>query len=416
MQLRVVTNRVETSTMAARVSKINDRTTHIAIVGGGLAGGLIALALRWRRPELTVTLIEAGDTLGGNHRWSWFDSDLDEAGRALMAPFATNMWYGYDVRFPAYDRTLKSTYRSLASNEFDALLRRELGRDTIHTSCAVSSLDRTGVELQDGTRIDAQTVIDCRGPEGSAHLTGGWQVFMGRHLRTDRPHGIERPCIMDANVDQHGSCRFVYTLPLAPNEVFIEDTYYDDTPSVDRDAFGARIDAYCREHGYAGETIGTETGILPVITGGDFAAFQRDAAIPGVATAGARGGFVHPLTSYTLPFAVQTAIAIADDPDPLDDLAAKLQRRAQDHWRNTAFYRLLGSMMFGAAEPEERYRVFQHTYRLDDKLIERFYAGQLTMSDKARLLIGRPPVPITGAMTALATKRAPLLAQQEKIG
>ena len=113
---------------------------------------------------------------------------------------------------------------------------------------------------------------------------------------------------------------------------------------------------------------------------------------------------------------MRTAIAIADDPSPPEGLAERLAIRARDHWRDTAFYRLLGSMMFGAAQPEQRYRVFQHTYRLDELLIERFYAGRLTMADKARLLIGRPPVPITGAITALATKRAPLLAQQETIG
>ncbi|MGB3740335.1 MAG: lycopene beta-cyclase CrtY, partial [Pontixanthobacter sp.] len=237
-----------------------------------------------------------------------------------------------------------------------------------------------------------------------------------RHIRTDTPHGIERPTIMDAAVEQHGSCRFVYTLPLAANELFIEDTYYDDTPAVDRLALSARIDACCTRLGIAGETIGTETGILPVITGGDFAAFQRDTSLPGVAAAGARGGFVHPLTSYTLPFAVRTALAVAEYADPLNGLADRLAQAAQTHWRDTAFYRLLGSMMFGAAKPEERYRVFQHTYRLDERLIERFYAGRLTTTDKARLLIGRPPVPITGAIAALATKRAPLLAQQETIG
>ena len=43
----------------------------IAIAGGGLAGGLIALALHRARPELAVVLIESGAEPGGNHRWSW---------------------------------------------------------------------------------------------------------------------------------------------------------------------------------------------------------------------------------------------------------------------------------------------------------------------------------------------------------
>ena len=102
--------------------------TEIAIVGGGLAGGLIALALRRARPELSVHLYEAGPMLGGNHRWSWFDSDLDDAGTALLAPFRKVRWQGYDVQFPAHRRTLGGQYNSLASSDFDAALRRELGR------------------------------------------------------------------------------------------------------------------------------------------------------------------------------------------------------------------------------------------------------------------------------------------------
>ncbi len=66
----------------------------------GLAGGLIALALRRARPELSVVLIEQDEVLGGNHRWSWFATDLPDGGEALLAPFRKTEWAGYDVRFP----------------------------------------------------------------------------------------------------------------------------------------------------------------------------------------------------------------------------------------------------------------------------------------------------------------------------
>ena len=412
--------------MTGRAAQTGDTNTQIAndiaIVGGGLAGGLIALALRRERPDLSVTLVETGDALGGNHRWSWFDSDLDAAGQALLAPFPTAQWRGYDVHFPAYDRQLHSTYRSLASQDFDATLRRELGQATIHTGRSAAALNARGVMLENGIRITARTVLDCRGPEGSEHLTGGWQIFMGRHLRTDKPHGLNRPIIMDVTVDQHGiagggAYRFVYTLPLSGDELFVEDTYYADEPVLDRAVLSDRIDRYCQAKGFLGETLGTETGILPVITGGNFAAFQAQSRAEGVACAGARGGFVHPLTSYTLPFAVRTAQTITDNADlPGPALATLLEARAARHWRDTAFYRLLGSMLFGAAEPAERYRVFERFYRLPQGLVERFYAGQSGLGDKARILIGKPPVPIGRAISALTGTGAPLMAQQEKIG
>lgn len=400
---------------------MSGRDCDIAIVGGGLSGGLIALALAMHRPELSTRLVEAGPQLGGNHRWSWFASDLSPEGQALMAGFRKTEWDdGYHVRFPTYRRHLKTPYRSLASTDFAARLQRELPGDAMLTEREVASLDTQGVDLADGTRITARTVIDCRGFAPSTDLQGGWQVFMGRHLRTPQPHGVARPIIMDANVDQlaphgngpngnEGAYRFVYVLPLGAHDLFIEDTYYANGPQLDRSALSARIDQYQQQMGWSGELLGFETGVLPVITGGNFRAYQQSQRVEGVAIAGARGGFVHPLTSYTLPIAVDVALAIAEDADlPGEQLAAKLEARARKHWSATGYYRLLGTMLFGAAKPAQRYRVFERFYRLSPRLIERFYAGRSSLAQKLRVLVGRPPVPITRAIAALMTPSPPL--------
>jgi len=376
------------------------RDCDIAIVGGGLAGGLIALALAQRRPEIVVRVLESGAAPGGNHRWSWFDSDLSLQGRALLGEFATTHWdTGYDVRFPGFARSLRTPYRSLASADFAAGLERLLPAGTIRCGARVAGLDRDGVTLEGGERIAAGAVIDCRGFAPTPHLAGGWQVFMGRHLRTAAPHGVERPVIMDTCVEQLGGYRFVYVLPLAADEVFVEDTYYQDTPLLDRAALSARLDAYCRDRGWDGAVLGSETGVLPVVTGGDFAALQSAQRIEGVGVAGARGGFGHPLTSYTLPFAVETALAVAANAElPGPRMAAMLEERARRHWSATRFYRRLGAMLFGAP-PGQRVRVFARFYRLEESLIERFYAGRSTLADRARILCGRPPVPL-GALLA----------------
>ena len=388
---------------------MNGRRVEIAIVGGGLAGGLIALALHRRHPAMTIALIERDQVLGGNHRWSWFASDLDADGAALMAGFRKSEWQGYEVRFPAYRRRLRAEYRSLASEDFDAALRRELPADALVTGTEVVALDGEGVAFADGSRLSARAVIDCRTFIPSRHLSGGWQVFMGRHLRTPEPHGLDAPVIMDAALDQHGAYRFVYTLPLGVDELFVEDTYYADSPELDRSALSGRIDAYCRAQGWDGQILGGETGVLPVITAGDFAAFRADNAIEGVAMAGARGGFVHPLTSYTLPIAVANALAIAQEAElPGVHLAAFVDNRARHHWAQTRFYRMLGRMLFDAAEPDRRYRIFERFYRLPQPLIERFYAARSTMADRIRILSGKPPVSVVRAVSAIVGNGTPL--------
>lgn len=402
---------------------MNGRMTDVAIVGGGLAGGLIALAIHRAHPDWRLQLIERDGVLGGNHRWSWFSSDLSPAGEALLEPFRQVHWdKGYDVTFPRLRRTLDAGYRSLASEDFDHALQRLLPPEAIRLNTAVAALDAEGVTLESGERIPARAVIDCRSFQPSAHLLGGWQVFMGRHIRLPDPHGLERPVIMDATVTQSAPAgngaayRFVYVLPLAAAEVFIEDTYYADDPALDRSQLSGRLDRYAARHGWAdGVPMGHETGVLPVITGGDFEAYLASIRIPGVAMAGARGGFTHPLTSYTVPIAVENALAIAARGDLAGpQLAAFVENRARAHWRKTAIYRALGRMLFKAAEPERRVDIFQRFYGLPERLIERFYSCHSTLADKARILIGKPPVPIRRALRALASKGNPLILEKHR--
>lgn len=383
----------------------------IAIAGGGLAGGLIALAVHRAQPALSVALVEAGKCYGGNHRWSWFEGDLEREAQALLACFAHKAWTGgHGVRFPGFSRHLAADYRSLASRDFDRALRRLLPQQAIHAGRRVTALDATGVIVEDGERIAARAVIDCRDFAPSAHLSGGWQVFVGQALRTPAPHGLAAPVIMDADLAQHGAYRFVYALPLSATEIFLEDTYYADSPVLDRAALSGRIAAYAEARGWGGEVIDEEAGVLPVITGGDAAAHRALFATPGVALAGARGLFTHPLTSYTLPFAAETALAIARAATQSGtELAAMLDHRAAAHWRQTRFYRDLGRMLFQAAEPERRWRIFRRFYGLPEGLIGRFYAGRSSGLDKIRILAGKPPVPVRRAITALLGKGAPLV-------
>lgn len=45
--------------------------------------------------------------------------------------------------------------------------------------------------------------------------------------------------------------------------------------------------------------------------------------------------------------------------------------------------------------------MLERFYRLSPGLIQRFYAARLTKWDKARILIGKPPVPISAAIKCI---------------
>ena len=381
---------------------MSTRPCDIAILGGGLAGGLIALALARHRPDLSLLLVEQDAHFGGNHVWSFFGSDVGKAGRDLLAGAVEAAWSGYEVRFPAFERTLGTSYYAMTSDRFDACLRAALPASAILTGARVLAADARSATLGDGTQIAARAVIDARGIRNLGHLTGGWQKFLGQRLKLSVPHGVERPIIMDATVEQLDGYRFVYVLPFAEDEVFIEDTYYSDSATIDQEALSQRIADYARRRGWTiAGLVSEEQGVLPVVSGGDFDAFWRSTG-KDMARAGARAGLFHAVTSYSVPEAVRFALAVLRRADCSGEELAKFSEEyARKHWKRSHYLRQLTAMLFGAAAPVDRYKVLQRFYRLDETLVERFYAGRSTAFDKIRILSGKPPVPVLAAMRVL---------------
>jgi lycopene beta-cyclase len=378
----------------------------LAIVGGGLAGGLIALAVARQRPELKIVLVEQEQHFGGNHIWSFFASDIAPEHRWLTAPLVTYGWSGYDVHFPSHSRQLDNIYYTIESERLDWLLRHNLPASSLLTGRTVKAVSPRLVVLDGAQRINAGGVIDARGVAEHHHLDCGWQKFTGQLLQLHEPHDMKRPIVMDATVEQYDGYRFVYVLPFGMDKLFVEDTYYSDTPDLDKKAMAQRIADYAKAAGWqVDRVIREETGVLPVVMGGDLENYWASGS-GRTAKAGARGAFFHPVTSYSLPDAVRNAIYISELPDfDGDRLNMLMRQRAQAHWKDGNFFRILNRMLFRAAEPGERYKILERFYRLKPGLIERFYAGQSTAGDKARILSGKPPVPVGKALKAIRTRK-----------
>jgi lycopene beta-cyclase len=374
----------------------------VLIAGGGLAAGLLALAIRQRRPGVRVTIVERGEALGGNHLWSFFESDVAPADMPLVAPLVAQRWAGYDVAFPAYRRTIGMPYHTIESERLDAALRTALPPEQIVAGVPVRALDRGTAFLADGRALRAEAVIDARGFTNGAGLALGWQKFVGQMLRLERPHGLDRPVIMDATVDQAEGYRFVYLLPFGPDRLFVEDTYYALDSAIDRDAVAARIADYVAARGWRIAGIEREEqAALPIAMGGDFEALWREGA-QGIGKLGMASGLFQPMTGYSLPDAVRSASLVAGLPQlTTQAVHDALRAHAEKAWKQRGYYRLLARLLFHAAQPAERYRMLQRFYRLDSRRIARFYAARSTRTDKLRILCGRPPVPILAAVRVI---------------
>lgn len=377
----------------------------LIVVGGGLASCLTAWRLAQQSSGLRMLILESGNTLGGNHTWSYFPTDLTKVQSAWIEPLISLRWSSYDVRFPGFVRRLNTGYCSTDSERFHAVMTEVLD-NRFRLGAEAAEVTPSSVRLRSGETLTAHCVIDGRGPQQTPHLQLGFQKFTGQVLQLKNDHGLNGPIIMDATVPQQGDYRFVYTLPLSERQVLVEDTRYSNHPARDPLADAGAIADYALQQGWRVDgVVREEHGALPITLGGDIDAFCAEGA--GVPRIGLRAALFHATTGYSFAEAVRTADAIAAHGiTDSTSLYRFLTKRTRDHWRAQGYWRLLNRMLFIAAQPDKRRDVMGRFYRLREPLIERFYAGRSTWFDKARILTGKPPVAIGPALRCLSERSA----------
>jgi lycopene beta-cyclase len=359
------------------------------LVGGGLQNALIALALLERRPGARLTLIEREPQLGGNHTWCFHAGDVPEEARPWIDRLVVRRWPCHEVRFPRYRRELEQEYCALTSTRLHEVvserIRCSAGARIVRG--AVRAIAPGSVTLEDGTCRRAQLVIDARGPlSAPGPPARAVQKFLGLELQLAEASAPEVPVLMDATVEQLDGFRFLYLLPLAPDRVLLEDTYYSENARLEPALLRGRILDYARQAGLAVRaTLREESGVLPLPTRSALPCAAR-----GLIQAGYAGGLFHPTTGYSLPIAVRFALYLART-SPSEAAGQLHADWLEQHARQVRYAVLLNRLLFDAFAPEQRRHVLERFYRLPEPTIRRFYALQTTRLDRGRILCGSPP-------------------------
>lgn len=366
----------------------------LILVGGGLQNGLIALSALHAAPSCRIALIEADARLGGNHTWCVHARDVSELARAWFEPLIVQRWPGYDVQFPGFERTLDSPYAVLDSERFASVLSERFARAeqcTLRLGCSASRIEAQWVELTSGERLHGRVVVDARGPDPTAYAgLCGYQKFVGLELQFAQPHGLVRPLLMDARCAQLDGFRFFYLLPLAADRLLIEETRFSCTSALDDSAARAAIYRYAERFGAIERCLREERGVLPMPWSMAALPRPRRGAAAAALVAGYRGGFFHPATGYSLPAALRVAELLGEQLAQASFDGA-WQRFLRQHRAQAGYALQLNRLLFSAFAETDMWGVLARFYHLPEALIERFYAMDSSLSDRARILIGRPP-------------------------
>ena len=378
-------------------------TIDLAIVGGGLAGGLTALIFAHRYPDKTVRLVDAKASLGGVRTWSFHESDISSEAFQIIKPMITKSWTETAVHFPRLERKLSGAYHTIRSEDFDRVLKEKFKGESLRLGVKATKVTDAVVVLDNGDYFDARCVLDARGiDELPSHDSNGFQKFIGYDIELEEPHGLTAPMIMDATCPQLDGFRFFYLLPMTETKLLVEETFYSDTPELNSERISRSARAYVERRGWKIKAIEREErGVLPIpLTSESIKASVTGDPLP----IGTRGGYFHATTGYSLPDAVRVAELIVKIPQnpKTPDLTTTVARdrlmRLRRPWLSRQrFYRVLNRMIFQAAEPALRYTMLQKFYELPQDTIERFYGGRTSWTDRLRIMSGRSPVPLARA-------------------
>ena len=392
---------------------MSENSADLIIVGAGLAGLMTAWRCLDLHPELSILVIETSDKIAGDHTWSFNRSDIIEPLQDWIKPFIAYQWDKYDVKFPMRERQLDIPYCTGNSETLRRCVQPhiESGRLSLMLKTQARGLTASTVTLPDGTKLKAKCVLDARGFKANDKKVLGYQKFVGRTIKTKEPHGLIHPIIMDATVEQLGGYRFVYCLPFTDTEILVEDTYYTDGFELSENEVAARVDDYINTKGWGEhELLRQEKGVLPITLAVD--ASYGENVTEGEnkpVQLGMTGGYYHAVTGYSLPEAVKSAAIVSDmiakhRPDYAEAILHEMIYHKRDHYREERFMRLLNRMLFRASKPENRYQVLERFYGLNEGLIARFYRNCLSKKDKLRILIGKPPIPVSKALYNFSEK------------
>ncbi len=368
------------------------------LVGGGLQNGLIALAILERDPAAKLLLIERDATLGGNHTWSFHRDSIPEATQrsSWFPELVEHEWPSYRVRFDGLERVVHHPYITCSSERFATVVLDHLGRAPNARGLLGAEVTDVGaheVRLVEDGRASLETaalVIDARGPRDGFAGRAGFQKFVGLEVELEPTDGgpldVTTCDLMDTTVPQDGGFRFFYVLPFSKTRALIEDTRFTNSDHLDEAALEREVLAYIARRGWrVREVIRKERGVLPM-------PWRAAGPIPRTAplVAGYRGGWFHPATGYSVPIALRLALFVASQrPDTLFGHA--FDRLAAEQEQQSRFAFLLNELLFDAADPDSRWKVFRHFYELPDELVLRFYSLTLSPSDKRKMFLRRPP-------------------------
>jgi lycopene beta-cyclase len=367
----------------------------IAIVGAGLSGLSLALALKARKEfDGEVHLFEPREQYQHDRHWALWHVDAHRYDHLPMVSFrhvevrANKATYVVDSDSMPYcvlnsDQVYDFASTSLAD---DLRFYLHMGTSVIDIAAGYGHLE-LGMTWEGNGKFDL--VFDSR-ILSAPHPEAFRQWFIGAEVAITAAEKLPAPCLMDFCLDSQGPIGFFYVLPLDKNRVLVQLTYFlapgEQPPE---NALALWKDYVSGTLGLNAESIlREENGCIPMQTE---KTVHKDFGHHAIGTA---AGWVRASTGYGFLDIQRAASRIAEAcciEDPNEREQALRRVSARSLWDDRLDLIFLATLK---REPAQAARFFSDIFRQkpSDQVL-RFLSGSATWRDRLAVMRALPMLP-----------------------
>jgi hypothetical protein len=208
---------------AGQIKSKKSARHRIVIVGGGLTGCLIAIALNNIDPDCDFVLIERTGRLGGREISPFFADDIIPKDRALMLDdVMVAQWPRYYMSIGDSCGTRDGSIARVDPLQLHADMLAKIAPSKILLGVEVTGIDGNHIASTLGA-FEASTVIDARPHQASDHHTLHLSTF---NVVFDTSHPLPYPVLVDEPVQTSTGQICMQYFPLTANEVTVRSLGY----------------------------------------------------------------------------------------------------------------------------------------------------------------------------------------------
>lgn len=199
----------------------------LAIIGGGLVGSLLTLALRQYRPEIAFAVVESGPHFGGDFLEAGVVAEIPPALYELIDPLAVKVWPGCFVNYPRRSQHF--------ADEILMLDPRQLHLEIVDHPRAAHCLAGSRVQAVAGKRIvhargalAARLIVDAN----DARIQSDLEIERVTRYRDFRlHHDLDLPVLADMS-DTAGDWAFLQLFPVDAERIVVEHFRHRAAPNA----------------------------------------------------------------------------------------------------------------------------------------------------------------------------------------